>query len=97
MATYKKKSKAKSVDLKPKSVTNEELSLIKGLVGEINKIHMRIGSLEFEKSMFLSEISKLNTKLQENNVKLKEKYGDVSVNIQDGTIKTLPQNEKLNS
>ena len=46
--------------------------------------------------MLVQEIVKTQANLYRNNEKLKETYGDVSVNIQDGTIKDLPKNEKSN-
>ena len=94
MATYKKKPKA--IDLKPKSVTEEELKVIRQFVDMLNQLQMKIGGLEFQKKSLLDQIEVTQRNLYNNNDKLKEKYGDVSVNIQDGTIKELPKDEKSN-
>ncbi len=94
MATYKKKPKA--IDLKPKSVTEEELKVIRQFVDMLNQLQIKIGGLEFQKKSLLDQIEVTQRNLYNNNDKLKEKYGDVSVNIQDGTIKPLPKNEKSN-
>tara|TARA_R100000541_G_scaffold56706_2_gene66274 strand:+ start:197 stop:454 length:258 start_codon:yes stop_codon:yes gene_type:complete len=81
---------------KAKKLSKEELSLVKGLVGKINQIQMSIGNLEFQKKMALDEMSGVQSKLQQNNLELKKKYGDVSVNIQDGSI-NYNNETKLNS
>jgi FtsZ-binding cell division protein ZapB len=94
MATYKKKPKA--VDLKPKSITEEELKVVRQFVDMLNQLQMKVGGLEFQKKSLLEQLEATQKNLYANNDKLKEKYGDVSVNIQDGTIKPLPKNEKSN-
>ena len=50
MATYKKKPKA--IDLKPKSVTEEELKVIRQFVDILNQLQIKIGGLEFQKNHF---------------------------------------------
>ena len=92
--TYSKKGpKAKAAE----KVTDEELQLIKALVGQINKTQMQVGNLEYQKTALCSQITEIQNKLQSNNLKLKEKYGDVSINIENGSINVLPKDEKLNS
>jgi len=92
--TYSKKApKAKVAE----KVTDEELQLIKALVGQINKTQMQVGNLEYQKNALCNQITDIQNKLQSNNLKLKEKYGDVSINIEDGSINVLPKDEKLNS
>lgn len=94
MATYKKKPKA--INLKPTKITDEELKVIKTFVDTLNQLQMKVGGLEVQKGMLVQEIVKTQANLYKNNEKLKETYGDVSVNIQDGTIKDLPKDEKSN-
>ena len=48
MATYKKKPKA--VDLKPKSITEEELKVIRTFVDTLNQLQMKVGGLEVQKN-----------------------------------------------
>jgi len=80
-------------ELKPKRVTQEELKLIKGLINAINQAQLQIGSLEVQKKTLVDQCFFAQDKLNSNNSLLKEKYGDVSVNIQDGSLKTIPKNE----
>ena len=48
MATYKKKPK--TVDLKPKSITEEELKVIRTFVETLNQLQMKVGGLEVQKN-----------------------------------------------
>jgi len=81
---------------KAKKITKDELSLINGLVSNINHLQMQVGNIEFQKKLLIDQIVQIQTKIQENILELKKKYGDVQVNVQDGTIKPAVH-EKLNS
>ena len=82
------KSKAK-----PTKVTKQELETIQGLVSNINESQMRVGGLEIQKKYAMDQVVASQEKLQVYNRTLQEKYGLVSVNIQDGSLKPLPKNE----
>ena len=72
---------------KPTKVTKEELSEIQKIVKAINNIQMDIANLELQKARGISAVFELREKLSKNQDKLKEKYGEVNINITDGTIK----------
>ena len=82
------KSKAK-----PTKVTKQELEAIQSLVSNINESQMRVGGLEIQKKYAMDQVLASQEKLQVYNRTLQEKYGLVSVNIQDGSLKPLPKNE----
>ena len=82
------KSKAK-----PTKVTKQELEAIQSLVSNINESQMRVGGLEIQKKYAMDQVIASQEKLQVYNRTLQEKYGLVSVNIQDGSLKPLPKNE----
>ena len=82
------KSKAK-----PTKVTKQELETIQGLVSNINELQLRVGGLEIQKKYAMDQVIASQEKLQVYNRTLQEKYGLVSVNIQDGSLKPLPKNE----
>ena len=86
--TYKKKSKAKAT-----KVTDVELKDLQGNARLISDLQMQIGRLEVQKTDLLSEIINSEKHLKETQAKLREKYGDVSVNIYDGTIKPMENGE----
>ena len=74
------------VDLKPESITADELKAIQEVVGPINQAQMEIGRMETRKHMMNHEVSLLQEKLQVLQKDLEDTYGKVNINIQDGEI-----------
>lgn len=85
----------KTIDLTPKAdkITDEQLQDLQSLLNEINKNQLSIGQLETQKAGILEGVGQLQLKLREIQASLEEEYGKVSVNIQDGSISELPQDE----
>ena len=85
----------KTIDLTPKpdKITEEQLQGLQSLLNEINKNQLSIGQLETQKAGIIEGIGQLQVKLREIQASLEEEYGKVSVNIQDGSISELPQDE----
>lgn len=67
-------------------LTEEQLSKLQEIVGSINNIQTQIGGLEFQKHQALHQAVGLQEQLNEFQAELQKEYGDVSINIQDGTI-----------
>ena len=72
---------------KNKKLTKKELESIQGRVNGINQLQMQIGGLEVQKNAAVSQIKELQNELNVVQGELEKKYGRVSVNINDGTIK----------
>ena len=87
--------KEQVVDLSPKAdkITEEQLTGLQSLLNEINKNQLSVGQIETKKSRLIEGINQLQKKLMEMQTSLEEEYGKVSVNISDGSISELPQNE----
>ena len=85
----------KTIDLTPKAdkITDEQLKEVQSLLNEINKNQLSIGQLETQKAGIIEGIGQLQLKLREIQASLEEEYGQVSINIQDGSISELPQDE----
>ena len=85
----------KTIDLTPKpdKITDEQLQELQSLLNEINKNQLSIGQLETQKAGIIEGIGQLQVKLREIQNSLEEEYGKVSVNIKDGSISELPQDE----
>tara|TARA_R100000541_G_scaffold28748_1_gene38028 strand:+ start:1014 stop:1292 length:279 start_codon:yes stop_codon:yes gene_type:complete len=81
--------KEKIIDLKPKSITPEELKEVQDVVSGLNKAQMEIGNLETKKHMMLHNVVSMQDELQKVQLKLEEVYGKVNINIQDGTIEDI--------
>jgi len=80
----------KTDDLK---ITDEELKLIQEKVQEINNLQMQVGGLEIQKQMGVAQVNQAQVQLGELQKTLEEKYGKVSVNLTDGTIKEIEEDE----
>jgi len=82
---------AKTKDLK---ITDQELKQIQEKVQLINQVQMQIGGLELQKTTMIGQINVLQKDLNDLQIVLEEKYGKVSVNLQDGTIREIPQEDE---
>tara|TARA_R100001244_G_scaffold83557_1_gene64465 strand:- start:18 stop:275 length:258 start_codon:yes stop_codon:yes gene_type:complete len=72
---------------KATKVTKSELEELRLDIRNINDLQMKIGSLEVQKTDLLSNIIGSQKRFRDFQEKLKKKYGDVAVNIHDGTLK----------
>ena len=81
-------AKRKTNDLK---VSDKELKSIQEKVNSINKLQMTVGGLEIQKSVAMEQIKAFQDELNVLQNVLEKKYGKVSVNITDGTIAEIPQ------
>ena len=75
---------------KPTKVTKDELKVIQDLVSGINQTQMDVGGLAFQQQLGIQKINTLQEQLKMTSTKLEEKYGKVSVNIADGSLKQIP-------
>jgi len=80
------KKKEKVVDLKPTSITDEQLKAIQDIISPINNMQIELGRIESRKHMMLHQVSQLQESLQEEQVALEKEYGKVNINIQTGEI-----------
>ena len=80
----------KTDDLK---ITDEELQIIQEKVNQINYLQMLVGGLEVQKTAALGMINQAQAELGKLQEVLEEKYGKVSVNLTDGTIKEIEEDE----
>ena len=76
-----------------KKVTDEELKSVQDKVALINQFQMKIGGLEVQKAIGIESLKAAQQELQVIQTSLEETYGKVSVNLQDGTISELPEDE----
>ena len=71
---------------KKKKLTKDELEKVKNAVGTVRNITARIGDLEIAKSKMIIEYDKAQAQLAEEQKVLEDKYGNVSINLEDGVI-----------
>ena len=88
-----KKKKEKVVDLKPTSVTEQELTGLQNLVNALNRAQMEIGNIESRKHTLLHQVIQFQNQMQQMQKSFEETYGNVDINITDGTI-SYPEDEQ---
>ena len=91
-----KRKTPKVKDLRPSSINNEQLDGVQGLIKQMNQMQLEIGRIETRKHMINHEYTKIQDLMRQNQEALKEEYGEVNINIEDGTI-TYPEDVKANS
>ena len=80
----------KTDDLK---ITDKELELIQNKVKDIQVIEAQLGRADIAKMQMLEQVKVIQSELQATQKELEDKYGQVSINLQDGTISELPKED----
>ena len=79
-----------------KKISEEELKTIQGKVQILNSLQMQIGGIEIQKTAAIDQLKAAQADMQTTQNELEEKYGKVSVNLTDGTIKEIPEEDEAN-
>lgn len=74
-------------------ISQEHLEELQKSVSDINQVALQIGNLELQKHSLLHQGVELQGDLQKFQTKLEDKYGKVSINIQDGSFKPIEDTE----
>ena len=82
-----KRKTPKVQNLRPETITKDELGKLQNVVRTINDAQKQIGVIEMQKHSILRDISQLQDMVAEIQKEFKEKYGEFDVNIMDGTMK----------
>lgn len=72
-------------------ISQEHLEELQKSVSNINQVALQIGNLELQKHALLHQGVELQSDLQKFQTKLEDKYGKVSINIQDGSFKPIEE------
>jgi hypothetical protein len=91
-----KTKKEEVIDLKPKTVTDDQLKRVKDVVGRINNSQMEIGMIECRKHQILHYIAGTNDELAVIQNELEKDYGTYDINVEDGTINYAKENGEVN-
>jgi hypothetical protein len=78
---------------KKNKITKEELENLQGIVGRLNSASNQLGNIEMQKHQLLHASQELQSNLQGLQKALEEIYGQVNINIKDGTYVELPKEE----
>jgi len=72
-------------------ITKEELEQLVALKNKQDQAVFQVGALESQKHMVLHALADVNQEVEENKKSLEEKYGKVSINLQDGTYEEIEE------
>ncbi len=70
-------------------ITAEELKTIKEQQTELSSVINQIGQLEANKHALLHKIAGVNEGIEETKKQLEDKYGSISINLEDGSYKEV--------
>lgn len=73
---------------KAKKITKQELEDLQKPLNSITEMQIQLGQLEMRKHDMLHNVTVFQKELADVQAELKEKYGEITVNIQDGEIKS---------
>ena len=77
-----------------KKIKDEQLEELQGKLKMIDNIRMQVGTLENQKFAYLSQMASVQQELNSMQNDLQDEYGKVSINITDGTITELPEEDE---
>jgi len=82
---------------KEKKIKKDQLEAIHNLVKQINNGQSQIGQIETQKHVLLHQIGEVQKNLREFQLKLEEEYGKVNINVVDGTITPIENEQQANT
>jgi len=74
-------------------ITEEELTLLKELQGRLNQSVSQVGFLETQKHSLLHSIAEINSDVEKQKSELENKYGSITINLEDGSFEEVKQEE----
>ena len=86
-----KKAENANVVSETNKISEKHLTELQGHVNRINSAQLQLGQLTSQKHGVLNAIPQLQTQLKTFQDTMEEVYGKVSINIQDGTFKEIPE------
>jgi hypothetical protein len=76
-------------------ITEQQLKTIVDQQKEMNVLLNNIGLLESQKHSYLHQIADVNKKVEEFKLVLQKEYGDININIQDGSYTAINKPEEV--
>jgi len=78
---------------KPTNLTEDELKSLQENVSKLNQVHIELGRLENQKHKILHQVNEIESLFDELQKELEDKYGKVSINIENGELSEIEENE----
>jgi len=74
-------------------ITEEQLKNLQEVIAKINQATSSVGQLETQKHGILHQLGEMQKELSEMQAELEKEYGQVSINIEDGTYKNIEDDQ----
>jgi hypothetical protein len=74
-------------------IKEEQLKKIQDQQGKVSKILNEVGYLEANKHGLLHELAEVNKEVEEFKVELEKEYGQVNINLEDGSYTEIKEEE----
>lgn len=75
-------------------ITEEELKTIQDQQTKLNQIIHRVGLLAAQKHAMLHDFGKINEEVEKFKSELEKKYGQININVEDGTYTDIEIEEE---
>jgi len=79
---------------KVNKIEEQELKTVKEQTGKLQQCIMDLGSLEVRKTEIMQAYAEFLKELDVTKKELEEKYGQVNINLQDGSYEEVKEEEK---
>lgn len=76
-----------------KSISQEQLEKLQGLVNSINNGLINIGNVEKQKHELLHQVAFAEAQLKTMQKELEEEYGNINIDLKDGTYEEVVKEE----
>lgn len=74
-------------------ITEEQLKTLQEQQGKLNEMLRTVGVLEVQKGNVLQDVSSLSKEIEATKKELEEEYGQVNINLQDGTYEDIVEED----
>ena len=78
---------------KPTEINEDELKSLQENVSKLNQVHIELGRLENQKHKILHQVNEIEALFDELQKNLEDKYGKVSIDISNGQLSEIKENE----
>ena len=78
---------------KPTELNEDELKSLQENVNKLNQVHIELGRLENQKHKILHQMNETEKNFDELQKELEDKYGKVSIDISNGQLSEIKENE----
>tara|TARA_R100001480_G_scaffold29055_2_gene39454 strand:+ start:508 stop:750 length:243 start_codon:yes stop_codon:yes gene_type:complete len=80
--------------MQSKKVTDTQLKKINDQQSSLNNLLNNIGVLEVQKQKLTSDVKKLAEEIEETKKELEEEYGNVNIDLRDGSISDIKSKDE---